>query len=64
MSSRLEVQRFGDLSLQAFRVAKKFAGDPDVDALLQMLKEFDEEWRKNIGLPDRPQIERRTQRIP
>lgn len=63
MSSEIEVKRFGNLSVQAFKVGKKFEGDPDVQALLQMLKEFDEEWRKNIGLPERPQIERRTKRI-
>ncbi len=62
MSSEVEVKRFGDLSVQAFKVARKFASDPDVEALLQLLKDFDDEWRKNVGLPDRPQIERRAAR--
>lgn len=58
-----EVKAFGDLSVQAFKVAKKFQGDPDVEALLQMFKDFDEQWRRNIGLPERPQIERRATKI-
>lgn len=63
MSSEREVIAHGNLSVQAFKVGKKFEGDPDVAALLQMLKEFDDEWRKNIGLPERPQIELRTRAV-
>lgn len=63
MSSEREVIAHGNLSVQVFKVAKKYEGDPDVEALLQMLNEFDEEWRKNIGLPERPQIERRRRRV-
>lgn len=63
MSSMREAIAHGNLSVQVFKVAKKYEGDPDVQALLRMLKEFDEERRKNIGLPERAQIERRTKGI-
>lgn len=59
MSIEREVIAHGNMSVQVFKVVKKYEGDPDVQALLQMLKAFDDEWRKNIGLPERPQIERR-----
>lgn len=59
MTARNEVQKFGSMSVQAFKIAKKFEGDPDVQAFIEMLKEFDEEWRRAVGLPERPQIERR-----
>lgn len=63
MSSMREAIAHGNLSVQVFKVAKKYEGDPDVEALLQILKEFDDERRKNIGLPERPQIELRTRAV-
>lgn len=63
MSSMREAIAHGNLSVQVFKVAKKYEGDPDVEALLQILKEFDDERRKNIGLPERPQIELRMRAV-
>ncbi len=59
MSARNEVQMHSEFSVEFFKLLNNPNDKQQANKALDAFTRLDAEWRKNIGLPERPQIERR-----